>query len=106
MTQLDETADASDLYCPSCGYNLRQIESSRCPECGMEVDRSKVGESIIPWIHRARIGRYRAFWRPCQMATLRPRDFTREMTQPARLKDAVTFRRLVVLHALLPLGVG
>lgn len=29
-------ADA-DEPCPRCGYNLRQLHSSRCPECGSEL---------------------------------------------------------------------
>ena len=26
-----------DAICPLCGYNLRQLRSSRCPECGREL---------------------------------------------------------------------
>ena len=26
-----------DCACPGCGYNLRMLESNRCPECAMEV---------------------------------------------------------------------
>ena len=26
-----------DVPCPGCGYNLRGLEGSRCPECGLEV---------------------------------------------------------------------
>ncbi|MGA2499887.1 MAG: hypothetical protein ABSH20_19290 [Tepidisphaeraceae bacterium] len=26
-----------DMPCPSCGYNLRSLQSSRCPECGDEL---------------------------------------------------------------------
>src|SRR6188768_3322910 len=102
---MTQTHDVSELYCPACGYDLRAIDSERCPECGLEIDRSKLGESVIPWIHRKQIGFYRAFWRTCEMATLRPRQFAREMNLAARLDDAVKFRRIAVLHALLPFGV-
>jgi len=27
----------SDVPCPACGYNLRQLTASRCPECGEEL---------------------------------------------------------------------
>lgn len=26
-----------DLICPKCGYNLRGLESARCPECGHDI---------------------------------------------------------------------
>jgi hypothetical protein len=26
-----------DVNCPLCGYNLRELASDRCPECGREV---------------------------------------------------------------------
>jgi hypothetical protein len=105
MTEITKNSAAPELYCPSCGYDLRAIDSDRCPECGTEIDRSKLGESIIPWIHREQIGKYRAFWRTCEIATLRPRKFAREMNVAARLEDAVKFRRVAVVHALVPFGI-
>lgn len=27
-----------DVECPLCGYNLRQLQSARCPECGRELE--------------------------------------------------------------------
>ncbi len=27
-----------DVPCPVCGYNLRSIEATRCPECGAKLD--------------------------------------------------------------------
>jgi hypothetical protein len=26
-----------DYPCPGCGYNLRMLQSNRCPECAMEI---------------------------------------------------------------------
>ena len=26
-----------DVPCPLCGYNLRRLDSARCPECGREI---------------------------------------------------------------------
>src|SRR4051812_41860732 len=26
-----------DVPCPLCGYNLRQLDSARCPECGRDI---------------------------------------------------------------------
>jgi hypothetical protein len=93
-----------ELYCPACGYDLRQIDSARCPECGLEIDRSKLGESIIPWVHRKKLGEVRAFFRTCALVSLHPQRLAREMNVPARLPDARKFRRGVVLMAILPLG--
>ena len=32
------------LLCPNCGYDLREIQSERCPECGIEfkIERKNV----------------------------------------------------------------
>lgn len=92
----------ADLNCLDCGYDLRNIESERCPECGSAIDRSMLGQSIIPWIHRRRIGRLRAFWRTVNLVTFRPRVFAREMNCPARQSDALRFRWMVVAHAFVP----
>ena len=29
--------DGRDAACPGCGYNLRNLQGSRCPECGDEL---------------------------------------------------------------------
>lgn len=34
---LREYLAQNDCACPGCGYNLRMLESNRCPECAMEV---------------------------------------------------------------------
>jgi hypothetical protein len=102
---MGENATVLELYCPACGYDLRQIESARCPECGLEIDRSKLGESIIPWVHRKTLGEVRAFFRTCALVSLHPERLAREMNVPARLPDARRFRRGVVLMAILPLGI-
>jgi hypothetical protein len=37
-----------DHHCVSCGYNLRGLsKGGRCPECGMDVTRSLVGDQLI-----------------------------------------------------------
>src|SRR5262245_46881790 len=100
MTQ----AAITELYCPECGYDLQGLGSDRCPECGHEIDRTTLGQSVLPWVQRKSVGTYRAFWKTVSMATFRPKFLAREMSSPARFDDAVKFRRLVVLHALVPLG--
>ena len=88
--------------CPECGYDLRGIPSDRCPECGLQIDREVV--SRIPWVHRARIGRVRAYWRTVWMATFRTDRLAEEVRRPVSLRDGQTFRWVTVLLAWLPLG--
>ncbi|MCH8165569.1 MAG: hypothetical protein IH889_08165 [Planctomycetes bacterium] len=41
-----------DLPCPVCGYNLRAIASTNCPECGAKLDL-RVGSTDLklgPWL--------------------------------------------------------
>ena len=101
-----QPGSTAELYCPACGYDLRGIESPRCPECGDAIDRSSLGLSTLPWLHRKRLGRFRAFWRTVHLAMFRPRMLARDMNCPANLADAVKFRRMVVLHALIPFGLA
>ena len=47
MTDLTpSTNPAADLFCPNCGYNLRGIDSERCPECGVVIDREAMGRLV------------------------------------------------------------
>jgi hypothetical protein len=100
------TADqplATALFCPGCGYDLRGIAASdRCPECGLAIDRSAGGVSRIPWAHRRRVGRVRAYWATVRLATFRPRQLVEELNRPVRYADAQRFR--IVTVALASLG--
>ncbi len=43
---------ARDIPCPVCGYNLRAIASTNCPECGAQLDL-RVGSTDLklgPWL--------------------------------------------------------
>ncbi len=43
---------ARDISCPVCGYNLRAIASTNCPECGAKLDL-RVGSTDLklgPWL--------------------------------------------------------
>ncbi len=41
-----------EFPCPVCGYNLRGIESDKCPECGAKLDFRVVSADLKlgPWI--------------------------------------------------------
>jgi hypothetical protein len=101
---MTETIVTSELYCVECGYDLRQLDSERCPECGAVIDRSVLGQSIIPWRQRARIGSLRAFWATVWLVFARPQRLAAEMNRPADLDDALKFRRIVAILAMLVLA--
>ncbi len=103
MAQIEQSTITSGLFCPACGYYLRGIESERCPECGLAIDRATIGLSVIPWTHRKRIGRFRAFWRTVEMAVRSPGKLAQDVARPVSYRDAQLFRWIVVLVAALPL---
>jgi hypothetical protein len=84
-------ADES-LLCPQCGYDLRGITSDRCSECGLEIDRSDMNISAIPWAHRRQIGRLRAFVRTVWLITIDSKRIRHELARPQDAKDARRFR--------------
>ena len=98
----DETPADVDLICPFCGYNLRGTPGERCSECGKEFDRATMAQSQIPWSHRRKIGRVRAFVKTCWLVTWRPGKLAEEMNRPVSLKDALAFRRVVTGLMCLP----
>jgi hypothetical protein len=104
--------DSADegLFCPQCGYSLRGLGGPggaadvRCPECGFAVNLQTLHQSIIPWVHRHEIGRWRAYWRTVHLVSRRPRLVAGEATKPLRIEDAVGFRRVTALLAFAPLA--
>jgi hypothetical protein len=96
----------SDPFCPDCGYNLRDLSSDRCPECGTPIDHAKLRQSNLPWTHRKAVGVYRAFWKTVNRVTLHPAQLGREMNCSPRFQDAVSFRQIVALHAAIPSGIA
>lgn len=92
----------ADLFCPGCGYNLRGIESDKCPECGVEVDRAALAESVIPWTRRAKIGRVKAFIQTVWLVTWHPASLARDMARPVSYRDAQLFRWIAVVLLAIP----
>jgi len=104
----DSSAELA-LVCPDCGYSLHGIESDRCPECGLTIDRTTLSISRLPWAHRDELGRFRAYWRTVLMAMFRPRLIGQEMNRPVSFSDSQRFRHATVLLGFVPLlawGVG
>jgi hypothetical protein len=90
---------AESLICPACGYDLRGIASERCPECGAAVDRTSLGVSRIPWIHREKIGRVRAYLTTMRLAMFRPRALAEGINRPVPYADSQRFRAVTIILA-------
>jgi hypothetical protein len=102
MTTASADTTQLDLHCPQCGYNLRGIESSSCPECGLTIDRAAFAESQLPWSHRKRLGYVRAYVRTAVMAMLDSQQLASEVARPVSFRDAQKFRFITILIAWLP----
>jgi hypothetical protein len=92
-----------DVFCEGCGYSLVGIVADRCPECGRTYDAAELPFARIPWLHRKRIGSWRAYWASVRMVLFHPRRFALELCRPVRISvaDARLFRRVTLRIALL-----
>ena len=95
------TATALDIYCPNCGYNLRGLPSPRCPECGSAVDLT-AASPVIPWRHRQRIGRIRAYLATLWTIIFRTGRIKNEVNAPTGYRDARRFWLITMAIAYLP----
>lgn len=87
-----------DVFCEACGYSLIGIAADRCPECGAAYDPAALPFARVPWLHRRRLGRTRAYWSTVGMVLRRPRRFAEELCRPVRVSaaDAASFRALTI----------
>jgi hypothetical protein len=102
MSDISALTGAAHRFCPGCGYDLRGIDSDRCPECGLGTDQAVSGTSVIPWAHRRRIGRVRAYLTTAKLAIFRPEKLAIEVARPVQLEDALAFRRVTAAIATVP----
>jgi hypothetical protein len=79
------------VLCPGCGYDLRGATIERCSECGLEIDRRAIRTSDLPWAHRRRVGRVRAFWKTVWYVTADNRLIRQELARPQEPRDARRF---------------
>lgn len=93
---------AEDVYCPACAYNLRALISDRCPECGLDIAFIRSAESQLPWIHRNKVGRVRAYLMTIWMVLFRTKHFCLEMSRPVNEVEARRFRRVTIALAFAP----
>ena len=90
-----------DVFCEQCGYSLIGLISTRCPECGKDFDPAALPFARIPWLHRLRLGRIRAYVSTIKMILFTPERFATELCRPVRIcaADARSFRRTTVTLA-------
>lgn len=95
--------DEYDVLCEGCGYSLVGIQSDKCPECGHPFDPTQLPFARVPWLHRRRIGRVKAYLATLRFVLARPRHFAEEICRPVRISidDARSFRRTTVNLVLL-----
>lgn len=103
--QLAQAGLSSDesLLCPGCGFDLRGTPGDRCGECGLVIDRAAMHESGLPWAHRAKIGRVRAYLKTVWLVTLDRRIIRHELAKPQDLADAKPFARVTACLAAIAL---
>jgi len=94
-----------DVYCKHCGYNLRGIDSGKCPECGHDFDPFHEATIGIPWAHRELDGSVISFIKTVALVIGSPKQIGSVVWQRGvvELPDAKTFRRICVALTWLPL---
>lgn len=75
--------------CRACGQPVTLDAMRALPGPGLGTD--EVMGNIHPWVERARIGRWRAFWRTLRASLASPQELGRAQPQNARVRDALFF---------------
>ncbi len=75
--------------CRACGQHVTLDMMRALPAPGLGTDQ--VMGNVHPWVERARIGRWRAFWRTLRSTLTAPQDLGRAQPPNARVRDALIF---------------
>ncbi len=106
-TNLEQHNDADQLqtgfevYCHECGYNLRGIDTARCPECGTDSPALQNAKPSIPWAHRESLGNVRAFLKTVVFASFGLRKLSQNVYLPIDFAESQKFRRWTIGTAML-----
>ena len=98
-----------DVFCEGCGYSLVGLVGDRCPECGATFSAGELPFARVPWLHRRRIGTFRAYRQTVAQVVRHPGAFAAELCRPVRISadDAKRFRvRTVYFAATSAVGVA
>jgi len=95
-----------DIFCQTCGYNLRGLISSRCPECGTSIENIRDAKPQIPWMYRRTLGWFRAYWKTVFFVMFRQNRFADEMAKPVSFPESQRFRWVTVGMGMLGLVIG
>src|SRR5690349_3794443 len=112
MSEAPSPITTQSVFCPACGYDLRAKPAGPCPECGHVPDPEALRISGIPWAHRRRIGRVRAYLRTVRLVTFGGPALALEHARPQEPADARAFHRVhaslvaVMFLALLALAIA
>ena len=76
-----DAASGKDLHCPRCGYNLRGLDTPRCPECGLTFSAEEwaarvLREHVASWLDRCDP------WQPHQVLIRSLYELTRGALRP------------------------
>ena len=84
-----------DVFCHGCGYSLVGLAGDRCPECGKPFNPGELPYARVAWLHRRRLGFWRAYARTVRHVVFTPAAFAAELCRPVRIsaEDAKRFRR-------------
>jgi hypothetical protein len=85
--------------CAGCGYDLRGLTEDRCPECGLRFVPTARPVADVPWLHRAAIGNWTAYWRTVWLVAAHPSTLGREVWRDVQVDadQARVFRRVTTL---------
>lgn len=101
-TNPSQPAISQDIFCQTCGYNLRGLTGNRCPECGGSLDGVRSLVPQIPWMYRKELGWWRAYLRTVWFVMFRQARFCDEMARPVSFRDSQSFRWVTVLFVGIP----
>jgi hypothetical protein len=93
----------ADIPCLKCGYNLRSLTGNHCPECGESLEPLRSLDPQIPWVHRERLGAFRAYWQTVFLVLRKRKRLCWEMVRPVSFADSQRFRWVAVLHVWVPI---